>query len=397
MAGRYCLKSDTFYVNPRHFTLLDIGGDTVDITSYHIDEGGHLCVKDKASGNDCGGKRVNEQFSKFLQTIVSDPNFSQYLHVSSVQLQQQHRADLNKLIYESFEYPKKVFGDEDDDKKRCPAMISIPNSFRRFYKHEKLEEAINKKYYNVAELDGPELTIEPQKMKEFFQPVIEQIGRYAFLALERVKQEVGKLEAIYLLGEFGGCRFIKKALQDIMQDRYGYQLEVFVPVDHKLAVACGAVNFRRNPEIIWACKAEHTYGYVVNSPFDAKFHDPAYKMKNEEGKDYCRDLFQPFIEIGDTIFADKVFQNSIIPFRSSMTRMAIIIYSSNERNIWYARDKDGKLVYGLKEVGTLIFDFPRNSDDKRVILTIDFSQTEIHLKAKHEKTGKEVKMVLDCP
>jgi len=399
VAELYCQNSGELHVKPKHFTVLDIGGGTVDITSYHIDEEGHISVKGKASGNDWGGTRVNEQFSKFLQTIVSDTNFRQYLHVPDVQLRQQHRADLNKLIYESFEQQKLHFGDEDDDEKRNPAVIHIPKSFGKFYKQEKLEKVISEKYNGIAELDGMELTIEPQKMKEFFQPAIVQIHRYAFLALEKVKQEVGKLEAIYLVGGFGGCKFVKKAVQDSMNDRFG-EIEVFVPVDHKLAVACGAIKFRCNPEVIWARKAEYTYGDIICIPFNPDIHDPAYKVHNENGRDYCTNLFRPFTEIGDTIRADEVLQTqSITPFSSSMTRMIFTVYLSSERDLWYGRDKDGKLVSELKEVGMLMFDLqdiPGETDDKSVVLTIDFSQTEIQLKACHEKTGKEVKVVLDC-
>ena len=398
-AALYCHKSDDFHIQPQQFTVLDIGGGTVDIMSYRIDEEDHFCVMSKATGNDWGGTRVNEQFSRFLQTIVNDPDFRQYLNVSDVQLQQQHRADLSKLINESFEQQKMIFGDEDDDDKRNPAHISFPNSFWRFYGQTNLEKAINAKYHNVAELDGVVLTIEPQKMKEFFQPAIDQISRYTFLALEMFRREVGKPEAIYLVGGFGGCKFIKKALQDIVQARYGPQLEFFAPVDPKLAVACGAVKFRHNPDIVWARKAELTYGDIVSVPFDAAIHNPAYKKKDEKGKDYCRDLFRPFTEIGDTICANEVLSiGPTTPFSSSATSMTFTVYSSHERDIWYARDKDGKLVTGLKEVGTLVFDLReilRRSDDKGVVLTIDLSQTEIHLKVRHEKTGKEVTVILD--
>ena len=398
VAGLYCQNS---HDKPRkHFTVLDIGGGVLNISSFHIDEEGHICVTDMANGNDWGGTRVNEKFSRFLETIVNDPDFRQYLNVSDVQLRQQHRADLNKLIYESFEQQKMIFGDEDNDDKRNPAHIFVPNSFGRFYGQKNLEKAINAKYRNIAKLDGLELTIEPQKMKEFFQPSIDQIRRYTFLALERVKQEVGKLEAIYLVGGFGGCKFIKKAIKSIMQDRYGLQLEVIVPDEHKLAAACGAVKFRHNPEIIWARKAELTYGDIICSPFDAGIHDPAYKMKSGEGKDYCKHLFRTFIEVGDTIFANEVLQtDSVTPFKSSMTHMTFTIYSSFQRNIWYARDKDGKLATGLKEVGRLVYDvrdIPGKFDDERVALTVDLSQAEIQFKAHHERTGKEVKVVLDC-
>ena len=400
VAGLYCRKGDDHHAKPKNFTVLDIGGGTVDITSYHVDEEGHICVRDKASGNDWGGTRVNEQFRNFLQTIVDDEDFQRYLNVTNAQLQQQHRADLNKLIFDAFETQKVLFGDEDNDDKRVPAVIIIPNSFGKFYEQKKLEKAVNAKYRNMAELDGLVLTIEPQKMKEFFQPAIDQIRKDSFTALDKVKKEVGKPEAIYLVGGFGGCKFIKKTVQGIMQERYGRQLKVFVPIDPKLAVASGAIKCWRNPEIIWARKAEYTYGDVVSYPFDAAIHDLAYKTKDGKGRDYCNHLFRPFTEIGDTICADKVLRtDGITPFSSSMTHMEFTVYSSVKRNIWYSRDKDGKLVAGLKVVGTLLFDLediPGDYDDKSVVLTIDLSQTEIQLRALHEKSGKEVKVVLDC-
>ena len=54
------------------------------------------------------------------------------------------------------------------------------------------------------------------------------------------------------------------------------------------------------------------------------------------------------------------------------------------------------LYLGLKKLEFWFF-ISQEILTTRVILTIDFSQTEIHLKAKHEKTGKEVKVVLDYP
>ena len=182
-AGLYCQNSGEHHFKPRHFTVLDIGGGTVDITSYCIDDEGHICVVDKASGNDWGGTRVNEKFMQFLETIVDDPGFTQYTSVPHPQLQQQHKADLNKLVYGEFEKQKNIFGD-DVEENRLPAVVTIPNSFMKFYNPGKLEAAINSLYKDVAELDASELTIEPPKMKEFFEEAIKQICRYAFLALE---------------------------------------------------------------------------------------------------------------------------------------------------------------------------------------------------------------------
>ena len=79
--------------------------------------------------------------------------------------------------------------------------------------------------------------------------------------------------------------------------------------------------------------------------------------------------------------------------------MCFTIFSSGKRDIWYVRDKNNNIIAGLDSIGKLRFDLqgiPGESiNDKRVILTFDLSQTEIQLKAHHEKTGKEVKVVLD--
>ena len=123
-------------------------------------------------------------------------------------------------------------------------------------------------------------------------------------------------------------------------------------------------------------------------------------MVKEDGNTYCTNLFQPFIEIGDTISANELLQKTFIPTKDMDTEIQVIVYSSNRREIWYAKDKDNKLASGLQEVGTLVFDMKgipgKNRHEKRVVLTIDLSQAEIQLKAHDEKERrKEVKVVLD--
>ena len=398
-AGLFCRNSKEcgeHYCKPKHFTVLDIGGGTVDITSYRVDEHNRICVVDKASGNEWGGTRVNDMFAQFLETVVNDPGFKKYLSVCDPQLQQQHKADHNKLIHKEFDQQKIAFG--EDEVPEHPTVVHIPNSFLRFYNSEKLEATINSRNKDV-ELDGSELTIDARKMKEFFQPAIDRICQDAGHALERVRKEV-KLEAIYLVGGFGGCNFIKKIVNDYVQSRYGIAIDVFVPLDHKLAVASGAIIFRHNPEAIWARKAEATYGDILSAQFHTGVHDPAYMITDERGEHLCNNLFRPYIEAGDTIFANEVLQVSCIPLESNQPTLDFIIYSSDKRDIWYAKDKDQKLRAGLKEVGKLVFDLRgipgSNKFEKEIVLTIDLSQTEIQLKAYHKwQTHREVKVVLD--
>ena len=190
----------------------------------------------------------------------------------------------------------------------------------KFYNSEKLEAAINLKYKNVAELDGCELTIEPQKMQDFFHPTVDWICHDAFLALERVKREVKNLEAVYLVRGFGGCRFVKKVVQDTLQDEYGPRLSVIIPTDNKMAIACGAIIFRRNPEIIWAHRADATYGDILRAQFHTGVHDPAHMIIDERGEYLCDSLFRPYIEAGDTTVIRFYFVVKIFSYKENVRK-----------------------------------------------------------------------------
>ena len=152
-----------------------------------------------------------------------------------------------------------------------------------------------------------------------------------------------------------------------------------MPIEHKLAIACGAIIFRRNPEVIWTRKAEATYGDIVLTQFNPDIHDPAHKIIDERGEYYCNDLFRAFTEIGDTICADEVLQNTCLPFECKQTEMCFTMNSSDKRDIWYVRDADKQIAPELKAIGMLHFDLqgiPGTSQyHKSVVLTIDLRNT----------------------
>ena len=152
-----------------------------------------------------------------------------------------------------------------------------------------------------------------------------------------------------------------------------------MPIEHKLAIACGAIIFRRNPEVIWTRKAEATYGDIVLTQFNPDIHDPAHKIIDERGEYYCNDLFRAFTEIGDTICADEVLQNTCLPFECKQTEMCFTMNSSDKRDIWYVRDADKQIAPELKAIGMLHFDLQGISGtsqyDKSVVLTIDLRNT----------------------
>ena len=90
-------------VKAEKYLGIDIGGGTVDIASHRV-VGDHIEEIAPPTGNSsCGGTTVNEEFSKFLQEFVDDPNFSRYIIKCSPENRTRHKVDLNELIHTRFE------------------------------------------------------------------------------------------------------------------------------------------------------------------------------------------------------------------------------------------------------------------------------------------------------
>ena len=88
------------------YMVVDIGGGTVDITVQEEIDGG-IEVKSIPTGNTSGGMEVNELFSKFIQNLVQDTNFSRFRQSSE---EINVHGVINKLIYQEFEGMKLQFG-----------------------------------------------------------------------------------------------------------------------------------------------------------------------------------------------------------------------------------------------------------------------------------------------
>ena len=128
MAGRapeYAVAAETYL-------LVDIGGGTVDVASHKIVDN-RIVERAPPVGNLWGGTTVNEEFSKFLQEFVDDPEFSRYTKESqNPEDQACHKAELNKLLYATFEKEKKRFGSGKD---REYYKVKFPRTFIEEYKN----------------------------------------------------------------------------------------------------------------------------------------------------------------------------------------------------------------------------------------------------------------------
>ena len=376
---------------PSDYMVIDIGGGTVDITA-HIEADGGIVVENIPSGNAWGGTQVNEAFSKLLQKIVNDPEFSKFLDTEE---QSQRMASLNNMFYNEFEKQKVLFGQCKTEE----IAISLPKMVVSFY-GKVLAKAVTKMSGIEYDEDmNDTLYIDKEVVeRQLFGPALDGIIE---CTLEAIEDNEYKVNTFYLVGGFGGCKYVHEKVTAAIEEAYnskGRSCTVLVPPTPQLAVATGAAMWRKNPEKIKARRSDATYGIGVSIIFDADKHDEHYKFYNEEEKKHrCNCVFNVFLEKGELAKADEVITASIVPATQSRTRMLFQIYSTPNLGVQYTEDKNGKST--VTTIGQLVIDVPNPDNlprEKRTVdVTMDFSGTEIQAKAKYCVTGKEVKTVCD--
>ena len=373
---------------PTEYMVIDIGGGTVDITA-HIEVGGAIQVDNTPTGNAWGGTQVNEAFSKMLQDIVSDPDFNKFLSKGN---HSQKMATLNKILYVQFEDQKLSFGKCITD----TISIDLPGAFCKFY-DDTLEDCANK--VKGVEYSDDTLYIDKEVVeRQLFGPALDGIIK---CTLEAIEENEYKANTFYLVGGFGGCKYVHKKVTAAIEKAYnskGQSCTVLVPPTPQLAVATGAAMWRKNPEKIKARRSDATYGISVCNVFDPNKYDEHYKYYDEEEKRYrCRSVFCVFFEKGELASRNEAVTTNLIPSSQDTTQMCTVIYSTQNLGVQYTVDKENKST--VTKIGHLIIDVPNPdnlpNNQRLVDITMNFSGTEIQAKAKYRLTGKEVKTVCD--
>ena len=370
--------------------VIDIGGGTVDIT-VQDQRADKVSVVLTPIGNAWGGTTVNKAFSNMLGEIVGEKEFGSFLSRKGV-----HKAILNKLLYSEFEEEKKKFG----DKYKAVAtasdelIIDLPSSFVDYYS-DKIRAGVRR--MEGVEFEDDALYIKYGHVeKRLFQPTIDGIVKCTITAFEELEE---KVDTIYLVGGFGGCQYIYKKLEEAIRHYHGVHYDKIVCPEHpNLAIATGAVMWRKNPGVIESRKADATYGISVCISFIDGKHNEHYRFYNKEQHQHkCDSVFGVFLQKDELAKADEVFTTCLVPSYQADTAMSLTIYTTPNLGVQYVKDEQGKAT--VRKIGELVIDIPNPDNIPRVErcvdVTMDFSSTEIQAKAKYRVNGQEVKTVCD--
>ncbi|XP_019861094.1 PREDICTED: heat shock 70 kDa protein 12A-like [Amphimedon queenslandica] len=372
---------------PQRYMVVDIGGGTVDIT-VHDKSNGRISVVLPPMGNTWGGTTVNEALSMILEEAVDDKDFECFLISDPTRA----KATLNKFFYGEFEERKKTFGDTTEGISEM--VLTLPPAFVSFYGNDKLREATKMNMH----YDPGDLSLEMnyhQLEEKVFKSTVDKIIECVRAAFEKLKPN--RIDTVYLVGGFGGCRFVSQKIEEAIAQHCGMLYDNIVcPVQPDLAVVRGAVMWRKDPHIIQSRVADATYGINASIAFNPSIHDEHYKRVNAEGVQRCGDVFNVFILKGEEI-KNKVCKTTLIPHCQSHTQVHIPIYCTSDDGVQYIVDKEGKPT--VHKIGELILDIPNPDNiprkERKYEIFIDFSGTEIQARAQYSITRKKVKTVCD--
>ena len=407
----YCNVSGSLRSN--RYVVISIDGRTID---HRYQDGTHIEVISEWVGSDSGGMKVNNEFSKLLQKIFqdesSDPNdtisFPRYLQSDDPSILALRHDVINSLLHKEFERQKVSFGsnakgteplsqaDEQSDAEK-EINVKLPFELIDFYGLDKIEEGVEALQDDRIQLAGHVLYIKYSKMREIFQPAVDGILSCIASLLERLQ---GEIDTIYLVDGFGGCNYVYQKIsslnKNILEEN---NIRIIVPKNHSLVVSQGAVIYRLNPDIIHSRVMDASYGTDICAPYYG-YHNPKYFI----GTDSCgiprrRDVFLYYVEKGEVISSDEVVTSELMPLSDAATQMKIDLYSTYDKDVEYIKDEDENPIPSVRKIGEIRIEIPNEDGlprEKRAVeLTMDFSHTEIQVRARYILNNVQVKATID--
>ena len=241
------------------------------------------------------------------------------------------------------------------------------------------------------------LYIKYSKMREMFQPAVDGILSCIASLLERLQ---GEIDTIYLVGGFGGCAYIYQNISSLNKNSFEENnIRIIVPKNLSLVVSQGAVIYRLNPDIIHSRVMDASYGTDICAPYYG-YHNPKYFI----GTDSCgiprrRDVFLYYVEKGEVISSDEIVTSELMPLSDAATQMKIDLYSTYDKDIEYIKDEDENPIPSVRKIGEIRIEIPNEDglprERRAVEMTMDFSHTEIQVRARYSVNNVQVKATID--
>lgn len=357
------------------YLVFDAGGGTIDITIHQIQPDDTLRELYKANGGNWGGTYVDKAFRDLLADIVGNDVMDS--------LAESKTSDYFDLFRE-FEVKKRTFDSKMNDKITFKVPIAIQEEFRARHRQEIKDHLKAKpKYDNKVTWVSDKLRMDADTAKDLFKDACESIASH----LQTLFQdgEIDDVPCILMVGGFSESPMLQNAIKCCLPGK-----RVIVPADPGLAVLKGAVIFGHNPTVIKERRCRFTYGVRTSYQFDPRKHPESKKFQNDAGNDYCGDIFDRHVEIGKPVVTgERQAQRSYVPTRNDACELTIPVFASDQCHPDFTTDPSCKCL------GNINVSLDGYGLDRPVKVQMVFGDTELHVEAVEEKTGRKTKAKFD--
>ncbi|CAC5380032.1 unnamed protein product [Mytilus coruscus] len=352
------------------YMVVDLGDIyRTDITVHEKVSNEHLKELSSATGNSCGGTSVDE---RFLQMFVDI--FGRQLMNA---LKEEDPSAYLDLFLE-FETVKRIIGPDRDSK----VNISIPYVSINKCCSKILDKDIDSvlsasKYANEISIKGDKMRIDPEIIKDIFNPTIQSIVTLMKDIFDR--EQSFEVNQILLVGGFSECSLVQDAIKRAFPDK-----RIINPDEAGLAVLKGACLFGHKPDYIISRVMQYTYGTGISLPFDANIHDKEHLVKEDDGE-FCDGLFEVIVRKNDTVDIATAIEHNFTVDCNDQEPWELSLYASTEENPMYVNEK------GCTLLGSMKISFSKASDTERELrVAFLFGNTELGVTATDILTGETV-------
>ena len=327
-----------------------------------------------ASGGPWGGTSVNKEFIYLLADIFGSDVIESFM--------KEETADFMDLMRD-FEAKKRTIFPEKDGK----IVVKISASLVQLYKDKNGGKDFGKSLSshhlaNNLSWMSDKIRIDVELMKNLFKPSIDRIINHVNSLLS--SPDLQGIDQILMVGGYSESPMVHKAMLARFKDK-----RVIIPQEAGLVVLKGAVFYGHRPQTISSRILRYTYGRENTKIFVEGYHPESHKIY-KEGKARCRNVFQKYIECGQSVKTGTRVSKSIIPVTAEQEKITVKIFTSTEADPFLTTDESCQLL------GTMTVYLPPYCGEKRRYMeSLVFGETEIRLVAEEPTSGHVYETSLD--
>ncbi|KAH3716326.1 heat shock 70 kDa protein 12A-like [Dreissena polymorpha] len=328
------MHNGTDYVetNPMSkFLIVDLGGGTVDIAAYEMQDKGFISSLSSPSGGPWGGTVVDQEFRSFLESLFGKIVLDDMCTLHSLEMDH------------AIEATKRAMAKSKED-----VMFKPPPVF----------DGIN----SMADVRTirDRIVIGNNVFTKMFTTPIEKITDHVTTLLkDPILQGV---KTILLVGGFAESDIIQNA----MKDKFSHRYNVIIPEEAGLAILKGAVIYGQNPCVVVTRRLAFSYGISIDVPFDDTTH-PVERRFIRNGKEMCENVFDVFVKKGDVVTPGVItVQRELKVPHIGATDIRVDVYKSGE-------DCIPTFITQCKKVGELFFALQAPSTTEQVLIKVQMS------------------------